>query len=240
MNIFLIISLIILGPLIGSLIGVMRKPTPRLLSSYLGFAAGVMIAISFLQLMPEALKLSPVIYVIIGFVMGFFIMMFFDDLVPHIHPGLCAKETPAIKRTAIMLLIGIALHNFPEGLAISSGFASMGRLGLAIAFGIALHNIPEGIVTAAPLYASTGKRLKSFLLSFSIMVPTLLAFFLGIFLFGFISNTLLGIIMAITAGIMFYISGDELIPCAERQKHTHSANIGMALGVIAVLLTTLI
>lgn len=240
MNILLIISLIIIGPLIGSLIGVMKKPTPRLLASYLGFAAGVMIAISFLQLMPEALGLAPLIYVIIGFIIGFFVIMLLDDLVPHIHPGLVQKESPSIKRTAIMLLIGIAIHNLPEGLAISSGFASLEKLGLAIALGIALHNIPEGIVTAAPLYASTRKRLKSFLLSFLTVIPTLLAFLLGIFLFTFISNTLLGIIMAITAGVMFYISGDELIPCAERQKHTHSANIGMALGVIAVLLTTLI
>lgn len=229
-----------MGPLIGSLIGVMKKPTPRLLSSYLGFAAGVMIAISFLQLMPEALRLSSMIYVIIGFVIGFFIMMLIDDLIPHIHPGLSQKEKPSIKWTAYMLLIGIAIHNLPEGLAISSGFASMEKLGIAIALSVALHNIPEGIVTSAPLYASTRKRLKSFLLSFSTAIPILLAFFLGIFLFTFIPDTLLGIIMAITAGIMIYISGDELIPCAERQKHTHSANIGIALGVITVLLTTLI
>ncbi|MBL7054542.1 ZIP family metal transporter [Candidatus Woesearchaeota archaeon] len=240
MNILLIIALIIMGPIIGSLIGVIKKPTPKLLASYLGFAAGVMISISFLQLIPEALKLSSMIYVIIGFVAGFFIMMFFDDLIPHLHPGLCSKEKPSIKRTAFTLLIGIALHNLPEGLAISSGFASLEKLGFVIALSIALHNIPEGIVTAAPLYASTKKRLKSFLLSSSTAIPILFAFLIGTFLFRFIPDILLGIVMAFTAGVMFYISGDELLPCAERQKHTHSANMGMALGVIIVLLTTLI
>jgi ZIP family zinc transporter len=240
MHILLIILLIIIGPLIGSLIGVLKKPSHRLLSSYLGFAAGVMIAISFLQLIPEALKLTPIVYVIIGFVVGFFTMMFVDDLVPHIHPGLCRQERPSIKKTALMLLIGIAIHNLPEGIAISSGFTSMEKIGLAIALGIAFHDIPEGIITSAPLYASTRKRLKSFLMSFSTVIPTLVTFFMGLFLFRLIPTALLGIAMSATAGIMFYISGDELIPCAERQKHTHSANIGMALGIIMVLLTTLI
>ena len=240
MSLWLILSLIIAGPLIGSLIGILKKPTPRLLSAYLGFAAGVMIAISFLELLPEALDLSPIIYIIVAFIIGFFGMMVVDDLVPHIHPGLGDKEKPSIKRTSFMLIIGIAIHNMPEGLAISTGFTSMEKLGLIIAIGIALHDIPEAIITSAPMYASTKKRLKSFLISFSTVIPTLVALFIGIFVFKFISDVLLGIIMALTAGVMFYIAGDELVPCAERQHHTHSANAGMALGVITVLLSSLI
>jgi len=239
-NLVLVSILIIAGPLIGSLIGIAKKPSQRYLCGALGFAGGIMIAISLLELMPHALEISPLFIVIIGFAVGIFLMLILDKLLPHIHPELARKERPSIRRTAVVLLIGIALHNLPEGLAISSGFSYTQKLGIILAIGLAIHNIPETIATVVPLYATTKKRLSSFLVSFSTCVPELIGFLIGFLILKSLSLSTLGLMMALTAGVMFYIVGDELIPTSQRMVAGHSANIGLALGIIVVLLLGLL
>lgn len=239
-NLLLISILIIIGPIIGSLIGIVKKPSQRYLCGALGFAGGIMIAISLLELMPHALDISPLFIVIIGFIGGIFLMLVLDRLLPHIHPELARKERPSIRRTAMVLIIGIALHNLPEGLAISSGFSYIQKLGIILAIGIAIHNIPEAIATVVPLYAATKKRLSSFLVSSSTCVPELIGFLVGFLILKNLSLSTLGLMMALTAGVMFYIVGDELIPTSQRLVAGHTANIGLALGVIVVLLLGLL
>lgn len=239
-NLVLISFLIVAGPIIGSLIGIIKKPSRRYLCGALGFAAGIMIAISFLELMPHALEISPIFIVIAGFVGGILLMLALDKLLPHIHPQLARKERPSIRRTAVVLAIGIALHNLPEGLAISSGFSYVQKLGIILAIGIAIHNIPEAIATVVPLYAATKKRLSSFLVSSSECVPELIGFLIGFLILKNLSSSILGLVMALTAGVMFYIVGDELIPTSQTLVTGHTASIGLALGVIVVLLLGLL
>jgi ZIP family zinc transporter len=234
-NLWIIVVISVLGPVIGSVIGVMRKPTSGFICNMLCFAAGVMLAISFLELIPEAIKLSSIPMTLVGLSAGALAMYGVDRLIPHIHPGLCAQEQGCnLERTSVFLIIGIFLHNIPEGLAIAAGGVAEAQVSLVIALAIAIHNIPEGICTSAPNYMATGKRLQAFLLSSSTALPLLLGFLLGHYFFKGIPLHILGLIVSATAGLMIYITVDELIPhsCAGQ---SHITIFSLLIGVMFVI-----
>ncbi len=239
-NLYLILAISIAGPVIGSLIGIIRRPSTQFMYNMLSFAAGVMLAISFLQLIPTSISLSSTWLSIFGIIIGALVMFIFDKLVPHIHPEMNAQEQGShLRKTALYLLLGISLHNFPEGMAIAIGEVTGFKTMLAVAIAIAVHDIPEGICTSAPYYLLTKKRLKSFLLSAATVIPTILGFFFAHALFKSISHTIVGIILAATAGIMIYISADELIPtaCNKNDKvWSHSTIFALIIGVIFVVI----
>jgi ZIP family zinc transporter len=236
-----VIVITLIGPLIGSLIGVMKKPSERFMFNMLSFAAGVMLAISFLELIPESLKLANTWIVVFGFIAGSLGMFLMDKAIPHIHPELCSQEPgKRLKKSAYYLLIGIFLHNFPEGIAIGIGGAINTKLTLTIALAIAIHDIPEAICTSAPYYYATKKRLKAFLLSLSTAVPTLIGFAISFFLFKDLPGNFLAIIIAATAGLMIYISADELIPTSCCKMTNHSTIFSLIAGVVFVLLLGLL
>ncbi|MCG2717974.1 MAG: ZIP family metal transporter [Nanoarchaeota archaeon] len=238
MDIFwIIIILAALGPIIGSFIGIIKKPSNFFMYNMLSFAAGVMLAISFLELIPESIHLSSAWYTILGVILGSVTMYSLDKLIPHIHPGLCLPEQGTrLKKTSIYLLIGISMHNFPEGMAMAIGVVTEVKLGLLVALAIMIHDIPEAVCTSAPYFYSTGKRIKSFLVSSSTAIPTILGFLFAHFLYQYISSTVVGIIIAATAGLMIYISADELIPVSCKQTTTHSTIFSLIMGILAVIL----
>ncbi len=238
--ILLIIIISILGPLIGSLLGVLKRPSDLFMYNMLAFAAGVMLAISFLELIPESIVISSIWLCLIGIIVGSVVMYSLDKIIPHIHPGLCRQEQNRnLERTSIYLLLGIFLHNFPEGMAMGIGVVTELKLGLAVALAIAIHNIPEGICTSSPYYYVTKRRLKSFLVSCSTAIPIIIGFLFTHFLFQGISMGIVGIIIAATAGIMIYISADELIPvsCSKSgSRWSHSTIFSLIIGVLFVIL----
>lgn len=242
----LILLIVTVGPLIGSLIGVAKRPSNLFMFNLLAFAGGVMLAISFLQLIPGSIGLSSVRFCILGVMIGALVMFFTDCLLPHEHPGLRHQESNGpLKRTAVYLLLGIFLHNFPEGIAIGLGGVVSFKLSLSIALAIAIHDIPEGICTSAPYFSATGKRLKAFLLSASTVVPTIIGFGLAYFLLPQIPKAFIGLIMAATAGLMIYISTDELIPTACRHHRGlaawgQSPIFALILGVLSVIILSAI
>jgi zinc transporter, ZIP family len=242
--IYYILILSVLGPVLGSLIGVIRKPSEKFMHKMLAFAAGVMLTISFLELIPKSIEFSSIWLTSIGVLLGALVMYGLDKLIPHIHPELCQQEQGCrLKKTSIYLLLGIFLHNIPEGMAIATGIISGYKTTLVIALAIAIHNIPEGICTSAPYYYCTKKRLKSFLVSSSTAIPILIGFFFARFLFQNIPLQITGLIVALTAGLMIYISGDELIPtsCNKCNKSwDHGTIFSLIFGVIFVILLGLI
>mgnify|MGYP001435274899 CR=1 FL=1 len=206
----------------------------------LSFAAGVMLSISFLELIPESLNLAGPWLTVAGIVVGSLLIYFVDVLVPHIHPELCGQEHGRnLKKTAIYLLLGIGLHNFPEGMAIAIGTVTDLRASIAVALAIAIHNIPEGICTSAPYFHSTGQRLNSFLLSSLTAIPIVLGFITAYYLFQNIPPSVVGFIIAVTAGLMIYICADELIPFSA-QGQGHSTIFTLILGVVFLILLGLI
>jgi len=241
MNDFLLILfLIFAGQTLGSLIGLIKKPSKVALYGSLSFAASMMIAISFIQLIPEGLKYAPLFLIISSFFAGIAIMWAVDWLLPHINPELIKKEKPSVKRSVTMLVIGIALHNIPEGLAIGVGFAITTELGIAIALAIAIQDLPENIATIVPLYSVTKKKATSFIILITTVLFEVAGFLIGYLALGGASLSWLGASLALAAGFMVYISIEELIPSAQVKKYPKIAAAAMVLGVICVLLTSLI
>lgn len=234
-----IVALAIIGPVVGSAIGILRKPSEKMMFVVLSFAAGVMLSISFLELLPESIAMSSPLIGSAGLAIGFIIMYALDRMIPHIHPEMCSQEgNNKLKKTATFLLIGIFLHNFPEGLAMGIGSVTTMSLSMLIAIAICIHDIPEGICTSAPYYYATKKRLKTFLLSSSTAIPTIVGFAFSYYFLAFLPSYLVGMIIAATAGLMIYISADELIPTS--CKGGHATIFSFMSGVVMVMLLGMI
>ncbi len=236
--IYYILIISVLGPIIGSAIGVWRQPSEKSICCLLAFAAGVMLAVSFLELIPESIHLSSVWLCGAGFMIGGLVMFLIDKFfVGGIIPNE-GEHCPRWKKTALYLIFGIFIHNLPEGIAIATGTVSNGNATLMIALAIAIQNIPEGICTSAPYYHCTGQRLKAFLLSSSTAIPILVGFFLGYVLFKNIPEAFIGAIVALVAGVMVYISCDELIPCSCNKAQcngSHKMIASLLAGVLLVI-----
>ena len=235
-----IVFISVLGPILGSGLGVLKRPSFNYICNMLCFAAGVMLAISFLELIPESIHLASIGVCVAGVVAGSFMMYVLDKIIPHLHPELCTQEQGCnLERTSIYLLLGIFLHNFPEGMAIAIGSVTDVRVSIVIALAIAIHNIPEGICTSAPYYHSTGARLKSFLLSSSTALPILMGYLLARYIFQNIPEPVIGFIIGATAGLMIYITADELIP-ASYAGTNHQTIFCLMAGIIFVILLGLL
>jgi ZIP family zinc transporter len=224
------------GPLLGSLLGIIKMLHEGFMYNMLSFAAGVMLAISFLELIPESIKLTSVWLAATGIALGSVMMHLLDKLVPHIHPALCRNEHGSkIEKTAFFLFVGIFLHNFPEGMAVGLGLVRDFHLSLTVALAIAVHDIPETLCTSVPYYFATKRRVQTLLVSLSTAVPSMAGFAFSYLVFQDISMTLVGLIIAGTAGLMIYISADELIPtsCANWEP---GAIFSLMAGVIFVVL----
>ncbi|MTI95306.1 MAG: zinc/iron permease [Firmicutes bacterium] len=233
MEIVLISALAGLATGLGAvIIFIFGQPSKRLLSGMLGFAAGIMLAISAFDLLPEAVELGSVTGAVLGFLAGVALMMGLDLLVPHLHIGSGEQEggDPEMVKVGYFIFLGIALHNLPEGLAIGAGYSADLRLGAAIALALALHNVPEGMATAMPLVAGGVGKWKVIGLTTLAGLMTPVGTLLGKVVFA-AGSGLVAAALAFAAGAMVYIVSDELIPQSHR-FHSHWANIGLVAGFV--------
>ena len=125
-----------------------------------------MIAIVCFDLVPEALELSNLVVTFSGIILGVIIMIACDSGVKNKFSQKSAGKTNSLLKTGIIVGIGLALHNFPEGLAIGSGFGASYKLGISLAIAIALHDVPEGISMAVPMKSGGMSKTKALLLTF--------------------------------------------------------------------------
>lgn len=239
-----------LSTVFGALIVLFFKPKDnRLVTFSLGFSAGVMLTVSFTDLLPSAEEnlskflgetkgvLFALLFLLIGVAMAYLI----DKLVPSYDIENSSKSNISKRQLytlGIFSMIAIMLHNFPEGIAtFMSSYHSL-SLGIYITVAITLHNIPEGIAIAVPILYSTGSKKKA--ISYSLisgMAEPLGAFLTFLFLKPFINEILLGIIFALVAGIMLYLSLIELIPTARRYNHTRIYLYSIFLGVAVMMIS---
>jgi ZIP family zinc transporter len=241
-----------LSTTIGSMMGVMvRRPGPKFMGFTLGFSAGVMILISFMELLTGAIRIEGVGFLRahIAFFIGMAVYFLIDFLVPHEYLGqhdhrqgkydLADGKTPqALERTGLLVALGLSIHNFPEGMATFVGGMENIHLGLAIAVAIAIHNIPEGLAISAPIYAATGSRRKAFLWSFFSGVSEMMgACLAAIVLMPFLSETLIGFVLAAVGGIMVAISIDELVPAANAFGSEHVPIVGVMVGMAVMMIS---
>jgi ZIP family zinc transporter len=232
----LILSLLAgLGTALGGLLVIIRKPGRISSGIMMGFASGVMVTIAFVGLMEESWTVSGMWVAAAGFALGAIFMFAVDVSLPHTRFG---KKEKGIENkmlaTGMMMAIGITIHNLPEGIAVGAGYAYAPAFGILIAIGIALHNIPEGMATALPLYIGGKSKWKAFKISFlSGLVEPIGAVIAALLLAGF--QSLIPIALAFAAGVMFFITLDELLPCAQCTCHEHATSVGIILGAVAML-----
>jgi len=234
-----------LSTAIGGLIGVAtrREPGPRFMTLTLGFAAGVMVMVSFVELLPggiEAIGFGPAH---LAFFSGMLAMFVIDALVPHTYmaerhhvaQGSQNGTREKLLKTGLFVALGLGIHNFPEGMATFAGTLKDIDLGIAIAVAIAIHNIPEGLAVSAPIYAATKSRGQAFLWSFlSGLAEPVGAGLAALFLLPFLTDALLGWLLSAVAGIMIFISLDELVPAARAFGEEHLAITGVILGMMVM------
>lgn len=248
-----------LSTAIGAAVALFVKKTDtKLLTFALGASAGVMIYISFVEMLPEARHLleehnGTTWFATLAFFGGMAVACAIDRLIPEdenpheFHTCNCCQgqvqptgqfsSKANIKRSAFLFALAIAIHNFPEGIAtIAAAFDNV-EIAAAVALAVAIHNIPEGIAVALPLLYGTGSRKKAFAWSVLSGLAEPLGALVGmLILLPFIGPTMLAILFALVAGIMVYISLDELLPMAERWGHHHLSIYGVATGMLIMAL----
>lgn len=229
------------GTTIGGIIGVtFKKPSTRFLSFILQFAAGLMSAIICFDLIPEALEVSNISSVFIGIFIGVIAMILCDNTIKKIYRKKEKEgeiKNNSLLKTGIIVGIGLAIHNFPEGLAIGSGFESSIKLGYSLALAIALHDVPEGISMAVPMKNGGMSKIKAVVLTLLSGLTTGIGAFFGAIVGG-ISETVIGICLAFAAGAMLYIVSGELIPESNKIYKGRMGTIGNIVGFILGILAT--
>lgn len=240
---------------IGSIIALFAKTTnTKFLAGSLGFSAGVMIYVSMIEIFQKSKTyLSAATDEKTGYylaVAAFFAGIVFIGLIDYFVPStegdignLNSKESKnmALKRMGFMTALAIGIHNFPEGLATFTSALKDPHLGLAIAVAIAIHNIPEGIATSVPIYYSSGSRKKAFFVSFFSGITEPLGAIIGyLILRPFFNDTIFGILFGMIAGIMVFISIEELLPMAREYEKSKITIIGVILGMAIIALSLLL
>ena len=216
------------------------KNIKKVITSSLSFASGVMLSISLFDLLPESIKLFKLNYnlfisillFLIFFILGSLLILFINKKVP---------DSNNLYRVGIISMIGIILHNIPEGILTFVTSSVDKKLGLEIFLAITMHNIPEGIAISIPIYYSTKNKLKALSLSIiSALSEIFGAFITYIFLYDYINDILIAILLSFVCGIMSYISIFELIPEALNYKNKKIFFIFFLIGILFMIFNLII
>ena len=246
---------------IGSLIGFMSKQfNPRFLTIALGFSAGVMIYVSMIEIFVKARDSLTIgfgdkrgyVLTVVSFFAGIAVIALIDKLIPSYEnphemnveqkiKDSTDEQKKKLMRMGMFSALAIGIHNFPEGLATFMSGLTNPTLGVSIAVAIAIHNIPEGLAVSAPIFYATKSRKKAFVLSFLSGLAEPIGALIGYFVLRSIFNeTTFGVIFASVAGIMVYISLDELLPTAEEYGEHHLAIGGLLVGMFIMAVSLLL
>lgn len=246
---------------IGSALSLLTKRTnTRFLAVALGFSAGVMIYVSFVEIFMKA-KVALILELgerkgtwatVGGFFFGIMVIALIDKLIPsaenphEVHTveemdGKSEAHKTNLMRMGLFTALAVGIHNFPEGLATFMAALSDTSLGVPIAVAIAIHNIPEGIAVAVPIFYATGSRKRAFKLSFLSGLSEPIGALIGyILLYQFFNDVIFGFIFSSVAGIMVYISLDELLPSAREYGEHHLSIYGLISGMAVMAISLLL
>lgn len=216
------------GTSIGGIIGaILNVKSNRLMSFILELAAGLMTSIICFELIPEALEVSSIVSSIFGIILGVISMIICDSIVNRKFKN----EKNTLLKTGLIVGIGLAIHNFPEGLAIGSGFGASLKLGYTLAIAIAFHDIPEGISMSVPMKNGGISTKKAIIYTAISGITTGIGAFFGAII-GNLSEKLIGFSLAFAAGAMLYIVSGELIPESKKIYKGRLSIIGNIIGFI--------
>ncbi|MBQ9737578.1 MAG: zinc transporter ZupT [Clostridia bacterium] len=223
-----------------------RNTNKRVLAFTLGISAGVMLYVSFMELMAKAVLVLGMeygekigtTYAGISFFGGMMLTALIDRLIPETSDVEDYAGKGNLMRTGIVTALALGIHNFPEGMATFVSALQSPVLAIPIVVAIAIHNIPEGIAVAVPVYFATGSKMKGFLYAFASGMAEPIGAIVGyLILMPFISDVLNAYVFAAVAGVMVFISVDELLPAAQADNHTHLAVYGLIVGMAVMALS---
>lgn len=236
-----------------------KKTNTKFLAVALGFSAGVMIYVSLVEifykakdsLVSELGESTGYWITVAAFFGGILIIAVIDKLIPSFENphemkkiedlGAEAMKNHKLKRMGLFTALAIAIHNFPEGLATFTAAMDDPGLGIAIAVAIAVHNIPEGIAVSVPIYYGTNSKRKAFWYSFSSGLAEPIGALIGyLVLMPFMNPVVFGILFASVAGIMVFISVDELLPGAREYGEHHYSIYGLVAGMAVMAVSLLL
>ena len=223
----------------GLLVLVLGEISERVIGFFMGFAGGVMLVVSFLQLYAEALTVLPALQVTLAFGAGAIFMMAIDLTLPHIEFGEWEADVKdrRLFSSGLVIAIGMSLHNLPEGVVVSAGFTHLPELGVLVAVMICLHNIPEGIATVTPLIRSGVKGSRALGLATLSGMAEPLGALIGVTILQSLGGgtVIVGYGLGFAAGVMTYVTIDELIPVAHEYctlNYKHIVSTGLLLGMV--------
>jgi zinc transporter, ZIP family len=251
---------------IGALLTIFLPRSQAILALGMAFSAGAMVAVSFVELLPQAVDAMGMLPATAAFLLGSLFTFGLDLAAPHLQglfsffghsatprPSLALSDGPGVEtygasggtserldsaRLALVATLAVALHNFPEGFAVFAGTFQSLELGLALTIAIAAHNIPEGMAVAAPVLHATGSRARAFWAGLgSGLLEPLGAICGGLLLFSVMTTGVIGSMLAFVAGVMVYVSLDELLPAAREQAEARDVALSVILGIAFMLLT---
>ena len=240
---------------VGSLLAFFAKTGgKKFLSLSLGFSAGVMIYVSMVEIFSKSKSILSLSYgdklgtivCVASFFSGILIIGVIDKLVPsyenpHEFHRSGDLDAAKLKRIGVMTAVAISIHNFPEGFATFMSAMSDPKLGIAIAIAVAIHNIPEGLSVSIPICYATGSKKKAFYYSFLSGLAEPVGAVVGyLFLKPFINDTLFGMVFASVAGIMVFISLDELLPTAQEYGEHHLSIYGLVAGMLVMAISLIL
>jgi ZIP family zinc transporter len=240
-----------------------KKTNTKFLSVSLGFSAGVMIYVSMVEIFPKAQESlieayssakTGTIVTVVAFFAGMLLIGLIDKLIPkdqNPHEASLVGESEDVlhgegskkklMRTGLFTALAIAIHNFPEGLATFISALQEPSVAIPIVVAIAIHNIPEGIAVSVPIYYATGSKKKAFLYSFASGLSEPLGAVIGyLLLLPFMNDAVYGILFAGVAGIMVFISLDELLPSAREYGEHHLSIYGLVSGMIVMAVSLIL
>jgi len=238
----------------GFLTFFIKRTNLKALSVGLGFSAGVMIFLSFTEILKTSNEMLYAFFpvhsrwlVFLGFGLGVFVAFLIDYFLPeHIEEDLfCDQEKCTrqhkIRRAGILTAIAISVHNFPEGMATFFVSTQNLALGASVALAIAIHNIPEGIAVALPIYHATGKKGLAIWYTFLSGISEPIGAIIGLIaLHYFLPQAAIGILFAGVAGIMVYISFDTLLPLSREYGDGHYSVFGIMSGIFFIWVSLLL
>ncbi len=229
-----------IGTTIGGIIGcIIKNNSNKFLSFILSFAGGLMMSIICFDLIPEALHISNISESIIGILLGIVVMTVCDVIVDNKFNNkiINNKKQSNLLKTGIIISIGLAIHNIPEGLAIGSGFDASVKLGYSLALAICFHDIPEGISMAVPMKNGGMETYKIMLYVILSGIATGIGALIG-GIIGKISERIISICLSFAAGAMLYIVSGELIPESNELYKGRMTAIGNIIGLIIGIYVT--
>lgn len=226
-----VVSLI--GTMIGAFIGVsIKNPTEKLLGTLLSIATGIIISIIFLELIPDSIENIGFFSTLVIILIGIAIIYLIDRGIKSTNDKSlqCSSKISHV-RVAILMGLGLMMHNFPEGIIMGFGFVKGSGLGIKMSILISIHDIPEGIAIAAPLIAAGKKPFKILWYSFLVGFPTVIGAWIGI-LMNNISSAFLGYSIAFASGIMIYVAFGQMLPESNELNKSYSNALWVIVGII--------